>query len=223
MAFLVVAGFSVRGVVLNSFAAIERIGTIRTLVGTILKEQLAELIAEESPMITAVVALIEPRTRLVRYALAGHPPPLLLVPGHAARLLESGSPPLGLAASVSFQTRSFRAVEGSVVVLYTDGAIEHSRDLDEGEALLRAAAEAACKESSREPAPAIQRSIFATRARRDDVAILVVRFGLEPPRCCTPQPLAAGAPVCLKPAPRAACAQRAQRVEPRCAVVATPC
>jgi serine phosphatase RsbU (regulator of sigma subunit)/CHASE3 domain sensor protein len=136
-----------------------------------------ELVRDESPLITAVVAVIDPLTHSVQYAVAGHPAPLLLEPGHAARLLQGGSPPLGLVVKESFETYGFRAEPGSVLVLYTDGVIEHSRDLYEGEALLCDVAEATCKEDLQDPAHAIADAIFATRARRDDVAILVVRFG----------------------------------------------
>jgi Stage II sporulation protein E (SpoIIE) len=59
-------------------------------------------------------------------------------------------------------------------VLYTDGVIEHKRDIIDGETRLLEAARLAVSEDN--PALAIQQRIFAGGAPADDVAILTVRF-----------------------------------------------
>jgi len=62
-----------------------------------------------------------------------------------------------------------------MLVLYTDGAVEHSRDLLEGErTLLRAVNEAPGQGS--EPAQFIRDTIFANRHAADDVAIVTITF-----------------------------------------------
>ena len=66
-----------------------------------------------------------------------------------------------------------------MIVLYTDGVIEHSRDLAEGEAALLEAVEAAAQQPEVDAAKAIRDSIFSRRKVADDVAILTARFAAE--------------------------------------------
>jgi len=63
-----------------------------------------------------------------------------------------------------------------MLVLYTDGAVEHSRDVIEGEKLLLAAAAEAAKRSDVDPATIIHNAIFEGRPVGDDVAILTIGF-----------------------------------------------
>jgi hypothetical protein len=66
------------------------------------------------------------------------------------------------------------ASDGAVMVLYTDGVIEHKRDVIHGTARLLEVTRLAVAED--DPALAIQRQIFAGSSPSDDVAILTVRF-----------------------------------------------
>jgi serine phosphatase RsbU (regulator of sigma subunit) len=68
-----------------------------------------------------------------------------------------------------------------MIVLYTDGVVEHSRDVTAGEALLCGAVEAAATRPRGEAAEAIRESIFSSRMIVDDIAILAIRFW-DPPR-----------------------------------------
>jgi serine phosphatase RsbU (regulator of sigma subunit) len=133
-----------------------------------------ELVRGGSSLITAVCALVDTRTYEFSYATAGHPPPVLLEPGKRARLLEFGSLPLGVASGTSYETHRMRTVPGALIVLYTDGVIEHSRDLASGEALLLEAVESAAQTRTGDTAEAIRDMIFTTRRVADDVAILTV-------------------------------------------------
>jgi serine phosphatase RsbU (regulator of sigma subunit) len=63
-----------------------------------------------------------------------------------------------------------------MLVLYTDGLIEHSRDLAQGEAALLEAAKAAAGLPASDPAVEIRDRIFRDRNVSDDVAIMTVRF-----------------------------------------------
>jgi serine phosphatase RsbU (regulator of sigma subunit) len=63
-----------------------------------------------------------------------------------------------------------------MIVLYTDGIIEHSRNLAEGEAALLEAVEAAAEQPTPDPANVIVESIFRRRKVADDIAILTATF-----------------------------------------------
>ncbi len=105
---------------------------------------------EMAAMATAVYARLEPPDatgeRLLRYANAGHPPPLLLGPdGTLLRLDANHSPMIG--AVPGFGRRegpgrteaTVRCAPGSVLVLYTDGLTDIAgEDADERTALLEA-------------------------------------------------------------------------------------
>lgn len=135
-----------------------------------------DAIAEGGPIVTAITGYADATTYEFVYAIAGHPPPVLLEPGRRPRMLDCGSVPLGADASISYQTRRVQTVPGATLVLYTDGAVEHSRDVIEGEALLLSAVEQAAAAAPPDPAEFIQRAIFDGRAVRDDVAILTIGF-----------------------------------------------
>ena len=133
-----------------------------------------ELVGAKSPIITALSGVIDTRTREFAYASAGHPPPVLYEPGRRARLLDFGSLPLGVALKTEYQTHRLQTVPGAMIVLYTDGAIEHSRDLAQGEAALLEAVELAAQRPAADPAKRILDSIFRRREVADDVAVLAV-------------------------------------------------
>ena len=65
---------------------------------------------------------------------------------------------------------------GALLVLYTDGVIEHSRDVVAGKELLLAAVESAAQASPANIAAAIRYRIFGDGKASDDVAILTLRF-----------------------------------------------
>ncbi len=121
-----------------------------------------------------------PATYEFVYATAGHPPPLLIEPGRAPRMLDCGSLPLGAMADNDYQTFRIQSVPGAMLVLYTDGAIEHSRDVIEGETILLAAAAEAARVEPPDPATFIHNAVFSGREIGDDVAILTIGFAAEP-------------------------------------------
>ena len=135
----------------------------------------AELLRDKAPMVTAVCGFADARTYEFVYSTAGHPPPLLLEPGRAPRLLDCGGLPLGI-LSANYSTYRIQTVPGAMLVLYTDGAVEHSHDVIEGEKLLLAAAAEAAKRSDVDPATIIHNAIFEGRPVGDDVAILTIGF-----------------------------------------------
>ncbi len=136
----------------------------------------AELVRDNAPPSTAIAGIVDTRTYEFVYASAGHPPPVLLEPNTPARLLEFGSMPLGVSADTAFALRRVPTSPGAMIVLYTDGVIEHSRDLAAGEAALLEAIESVARRPQADIAQAIRDRIFGGRGVSDDVAILTVRF-----------------------------------------------
>jgi serine phosphatase RsbU (regulator of sigma subunit)/CHASE3 domain sensor protein len=144
--------------------------------GCILERVNAELIAADFPMITAVAGLVDARAFEFSYAAAGHPAPVLFEPGRRARFLEVGSLPLGINSDAQYATHRVKSVPGAMLVLYTDGVIEHSHDVLEGETLLLEAVEAAASGAAKEPAGDIRERIFDHHRVSDDIAILTIHF-----------------------------------------------
>lgn len=139
-----------------------------------------DLYGNKAPLVTAIAGFADATTYEFIYASAGHPPPLLIEPGRAPRILEFGSLPLGAMADIEYQTFRIQSVPGAMLVLYTDGAIEHSRDVIEGETILLAAAAEAARVTPPDPATFIHNAVFSGREIGDDVAILTVGFAAEP-------------------------------------------
>jgi serine phosphatase RsbU (regulator of sigma subunit)/CHASE3 domain sensor protein len=174
-----VAGHGIDAVVAMSTARQLMIGSalLDPTPARVLERVNAELVRGNSPIITGISAVIDTKTYEFAYAAAGHPPPVLFEPGRRARILDSGSLPLGVAASTVYQTRRLQAVSGAIIVLYTDGAVEHTRNILAGEATLLDAVESAVERPLSDAATAIRERIFGDRAATDDVAILVIRIG----------------------------------------------
>lgn len=144
--------------------------------GRILSRVNAELYDGVSPVITAIVGLVDaPRCR-VAYAAAGHPAPVLIEPGRPPRLLGVGSLPLGIARDTIYIAHEVQTEPGAMLVFYTDGVIEYSRDVVRGEADLLDAVRAVAASPETDAARGIYERIFSRHMLADDVAILTVRF-----------------------------------------------
>jgi PAS domain S-box-containing protein len=134
---------------------------------------------------TCVYARVDPGQdsgrRIMRWANAGHPPPLLHVPGADVQVLDAGrQPAIGVAGhrAASDSVSSVELPAGSTVVLYTDGLIEdHDRDPDVGLAQLRAAFTARITTAGTGRRLARELTATAPVSQQDDVCLLVARFG----------------------------------------------
>jgi anti-sigma regulatory factor (Ser/Thr protein kinase) len=132
---------------------------------------------------TCVYAVFDPVTRELTIATAGHPPPLLRVPGRPARFLPTPSgAPLGV-GGVPFEAASETVVDGSRLLLYTDGLIE-SRGIDLDEGLDALAAAFGHAPAGLEPlCDHVLGVLGRSEGHDDDVAMLVAELrGLEPNR-----------------------------------------
>jgi anti-anti-sigma factor len=107
-------------------------------------QRLSRLVAEfeAAQMATLIYAVLDPDTRTLSFASAGHPPPLLIGPvGPARYLMEGRSPPLGVTTAPPAEATVTIPSE-STLVLYTDGLIERRRgSIAEGMEALRTAVE----------------------------------------------------------------------------------
>jgi serine phosphatase RsbU (regulator of sigma subunit) len=147
---------------------------------------------EMAAMATAVYARIEPLDhtgeRLLRYANAGHPAPLLLGPdGKLVRLDEHSSPMIGAVrshgrpAGPGRTEAALRCRPGSTLLLYTDGLTDVAgEDADERTELLERTLAAMAPGSG--PETVVEQVLAACLPQRlrDDVALLAVRLDDQP-------------------------------------------
>ena len=136
----------------------------------------AQLLGQRARMVTAVCGIADARAFRFTYATAGHPPPVLVEPGREPRLLECGGMPLGLLPTVSYVEHTVQSLPGAMLVLYTDGALEHSHDVLAGERILLDAVAGVARSGVADAAGAIRDAIFSERTAGDDVAILTIAF-----------------------------------------------
>jgi serine phosphatase RsbU (regulator of sigma subunit) len=143
---------------------------------SILQRVNARMLSQEvrGPLVTAVVGIADAANYTYTYATAGHPPPILVEPERAPRPLEFGGLALGATDKIAYKTRIVQSVPGAMLVLYTDGVVEHSRDIVAGERELLQSISAI--PAGADPATAVYQSIFSERKAGDDVAILTIGF-----------------------------------------------
>ncbi len=131
----------------------------------------------ESPELaaTAVIARFDPALGQVVWAQAGHPPPLLSRGGRTVQLSRPAGPMLGVVDEATYPTAHFTFQLGDLLLLYTDGLVEHRRrGLDDGLATVIAALDEAVRMS-----PEQSLGQLLARLRRanpdDDTCILAAR------------------------------------------------
>ncbi|HTJ27306.1 MAG TPA: SpoIIE family protein phosphatase [Candidatus Limnocylindria bacterium] len=133
-------------------------------------------------MVTAIFGIIDPRDGVVTYASAGHPPPILGLPGGTVHALPKDGVPLGIVEEVGASDWTFTLPPGALFTLYTDGLIEYSRDVLEGESRLLDAVRTGARLGGREQARALIERVFARCTNTDDVATLTVASADVPSR-----------------------------------------
>jgi GAF domain-containing protein/anti-sigma regulatory factor (Ser/Thr protein kinase)/anti-anti-sigma regulatory factor len=127
---------------------------------------------------TLVYAVLDPGARELRYACAGHPPPLLVGPDGDTRFLQGArGVPLDRTLGHVYEDATAQVPEHATLVLYTDGAIERRGEpLDIGLARLAQAASAGARLDPEAFCTELLDALFAGgQARRDDVALLAAR------------------------------------------------
>ncbi|MEU5026110.1 SpoIIE family protein phosphatase [Streptomyces milbemycinicus] len=129
---------------------------------------------------TCLYAVYEPRTRRLRWASGGHPPPLM-VAGEATDYLHTRpGAPLGLVQGAP-ETHATRLPAGAGLLLYTDGLVENSRlSVDAGLAALRSTCAGLSESERLDPQRIIDRSrglLHAPGRVDDDTALLAASAG----------------------------------------------
>jgi anti-sigma regulatory factor (Ser/Thr protein kinase)/putative methionine-R-sulfoxide reductase with GAF domain len=128
----------------------------------------------ERGMATAAYGVFDPETGLLRIALAGHPPPLVVSEDEAPRLIETPpSPPLGSMPYPRYTEHELVLAGGETLLLYTDGLVEvRGEPLRDGlERLMRAAAGARGAEALCERVIA---ALVPPEGAADDVAMVAL-------------------------------------------------
>ncbi len=126
-------------------------------------------------IVTAFVGVIDREHAQMTFASAGHPPPLLRAPDGSVEELLCVGLPLGLRQHTQ-PTCGTTLERGAMLLLYTDGLIESTRDVAEGERRLRETLGA----DDLLDAPDAARAIFERvlyDGSSDDVAILTIAVG----------------------------------------------
>jgi serine phosphatase RsbU (regulator of sigma subunit) len=123
-------------------------------------------------MATAIFGVIDLDARTLHYANAGHPPPLIRARGDGVRELPPSGTPLGWKFDVP-RTATTLALEAvDLIVLYTDGVVEGSKDGLDGLRLLCEAVENLEDTPAEDAATTILKATKPTP--RDDAAMLVI-------------------------------------------------
>ncbi|MGW5481856.1 PP2C family protein-serine/threonine phosphatase [Streptomyces sp. NPDC004008] len=128
---------------------------------------------------TAVKVLIDPRTRLIIYSSAGHPPPVLLHRDGTCHLLDQATdPPLGARPHhVPRPQASMSYTRGDTLVLYTDGLIERrDEDIYTGLAHLTKALAQDTTLAPDQLADSLLARLGVADGASDDIALIVIRL-----------------------------------------------
>ncbi|MEV6653656.1 SpoIIE family protein phosphatase [Streptomyces sp. NPDC051219] len=119
---------------------------------------------------TAVCGIYEPTTRQLRWARAGHPPPVLVRGDEATALPLPGGILLGATAEATYEEHLLTLEAGDRLLMYTDGLIER-RDLSVEQSLEHLLSVA------RQPAPELEkyldRLLTHSRSDTDDDTCLI--------------------------------------------------
>lgn len=136
----------------------------------------------DARLATVCYAEFDPTDGTLRYACAGHPPPLVVGPGGAHRFLEDGrSTPLGIADVERRAEAVAQIPPGAAVLLYTDGLVERRREpLDEGFARLAATATGAAGLAPEALCAHLVETLAAGDAGDDDAAVICLRRDAAP-------------------------------------------
>jgi PAS domain S-box-containing protein len=126
-------------------------------------------------MATLLYLVVEPDLTTVRFASAGHVPPLVIGPDADARFLEGApNPPLGVFDSSGHRELSMELEPGSTVVLYTDGLVEERGvSIDAGLEALRLAAQHPA--DPEDLCDHLVDSMLAIHPANDDIAVLALQ------------------------------------------------
>jgi len=181
-------GFSIGDVAGHGLAASVAVGKLRQAIFTLalriddpaeLLREVDQILQVQEPgtFVTALAGFIDRDGSEIRYATAGHPPPLVAHDRNdPASACATGGPPLGVTDDLRLTTHTIPIKSDTVVVFYTDGMTEFGRDAIAGEARLRGAIPTLVGNTLARPARALYDAVLAGAVPQDDAALLVIQF-----------------------------------------------
>jgi len=126
---------------------------------------------------TAFVGIFDPETKTIQFANAGHTAPLVRLHDGTVEPLVAHGLPIGLRNLVEPSKSVMRSLaDASLLVLYTDGITEASRDLEAGERILQSVVANDAMLYVRGAASLVASSCLPEGPRADDAAVLVATF-----------------------------------------------
>ena len=129
---------------------------------------------EIGTFVTVVCAVTAPPFDSIRFAVAGHPPPAVAVPGRPTALAEIDfEPPLGVVSDFVRSATTVALTSGTVIAFYTDGLVERRGEhLDVGlERLCAAVSSDAAATVARE----VMQRLVGTTIPQDDIALVILQ------------------------------------------------
>jgi serine phosphatase RsbU (regulator of sigma subunit) len=124
---------------------------------------------------TAIVGVVDPASRHMELACAGHPRPIVRPAGGALHEVDMNGMPLGVVEVLRCETATIDFAPGDEFIFYTDGLVEFSRDIQAASNELFAA----IRDVDGPLAGRARRlcdAVLGTAAQPDDVAVLVLRI-----------------------------------------------
>lgn len=144
--------------------------------GSIISSVEEMMLMENSDLIASVFfGIVDPERRALGFSNAGHPPPMLRRRDGSIEELSTGDALLGLSAGVRRTSASLALDEATMLVCYTDGLIEASHSLFEGETRLREAVKALPIARTAAPASTLLNGVVRAEAA-DDIAVFTIVF-----------------------------------------------
>jgi sigma-B regulation protein RsbU (phosphoserine phosphatase) len=135
------------------------------------------LLAQGATMVSALCGFLDTKSLEFAVACAGHPAPVVADAHFVARALRLHGPPLGIAPDAKYETFRISMAAASMLVLYTDGAIEQERDVIAGERrLLEIVGLTSKAYRTGDVAARMCRDLLGGAAPRDDIVILAITF-----------------------------------------------
>jgi sigma-B regulation protein RsbU (phosphoserine phosphatase) len=131
----------------------------------------------DSGLATAVFGRLQPSRHTLRWASAGHLPPLLISPAGVRLLVNPVGTMLGASPGTAFADALAPLSQDDLVLLYTDGLIERrDRDLDAGFAALVDVAQDVVREPAGTICDALVDRLLPAHGQEDDVCLLALRL-----------------------------------------------
>lgn len=128
-------------------------------------------------MVTLTYFLLDPATRELRFANAGHPPALVIQNGGSTYLRHGLSPPIGVTTEAAFTEASHELQPGATLVLYTDGLVERRGvSIEDCLLLLEEEATANAEAEVGDLCDRLLSSLLVADQVPDDIALLAMRL-----------------------------------------------